>query len=65
MSPTAKTKRIIRKRELHQKVSLSDATIWRMEKKGDFPQRVQIGPNAVGWIEGEVDLWIDQLTNER
>ena len=57
--------RIIRKKELFPKVGMSDATVYRLEKKGKFPKRVQIGPNSVGWIEGEVDQWIERLAAER
>lgn len=32
-------------------------TIWRWEQQGIFPKRVKIGPNAVAWIEREIDEW--------
>ena len=32
--------------------------ISRLEKAGKFPKRIQLGPDAVGWIEAEVDEWI-------
>ena len=57
--------RIIRKPELFSKVSLSDATIWRMEKAGRFPRRIQLGGNSVGWFEDEVDGWIAKKAAER
>jgi prophage regulatory protein len=34
-----------------------DATLWRWEQQGIFPRRVKIGPNAVAWIEREIDEW--------
>ena len=51
---------ILRKRTVHQRTGLSDTTIWRLEKAGDFPARVQIteaGP--VGWYEDEIDAWVE------
>jgi len=57
--------RIIRKPELMQKVGLSDSTIWRMEKKGDFPKRLQIGGNAVGWLSDEIDRWLASKAEQR
>ena len=60
-----KQERIIRKPELLEIVPLSHVTIWRMEKGGKFPKRVQIGGNAVGWLASEVNQWIKQKAAER
>jgi len=50
---------IIRKRAVHQRTGLSDSTIWRLEKAGDFPARIQVTEaGAVGWYEDEVDAWV-------
>jgi prophage regulatory protein len=32
----------------------------RLEKRGKFPRRVQLGPNAVAWLEHEIDAWLDE-----
>lgn len=37
---------------------LSRVSVWRMEKAGKFPHRVQIGVNSVGWLESEIQEWI-------
>ncbi len=58
-------RRIIRKPELLKRVSLSDATVWRKERDGQFPRRVRLGGNSVGWFEDEVDEWLEQLANDR
>jgi len=52
-------RRLIRKPELLRRVPYSDTTIWREEKAGRFPRRVQLGPGAVGWYEDEIDAWIN------
>ena len=57
--------RIIRRRELKEKVGYSAAHIDRLEKAGDFPRRVVLGPGAVGWILAEVDGWIRARIAER
>jgi len=61
----ANNERLIRKPELFSRVGLSDATIWRMEKAGRFPQRVQIGGNSVGWLSSEIDDWLLEKARER
>jgi prophage regulatory protein len=59
------SQRIIRKSELVKIVGLSDVTIWRMEKKGDFPKRIRLGGNSTGWLGSEILSWIDQRAGER
>jgi len=27
-------------------------------KKGEFPQAIQLGGRAIGWLESEIDEWI-------
>ena len=58
-------RRIIRKPELLSRVTLSDCSIWRMEKLGKFPKRVQLGECSVGWFEDEVDAWFEARAAER
>jgi len=53
-----KRRRVIRKPELLSKISLSEATIWRRERCGDFPGRVHLGGNSVGWFEDEIEAWL-------
>ena len=57
--------RIIRAPERRQLVPYSDMHIWRMEKAGTFPKRIQLGPNSVGWSLCEVIEWIDARKSER
>lgn len=57
--------RILSKRDLKELVLYSPQHIARLEKAGDFPKRVQLGPNRVGWVEGEVLDWLDQRIGNR
>ena len=49
--------RIIRKPELLNMLGLSDPTVYRMEKAGSFPKRLQLGGNSVGWLASEIEGW--------
>lgn len=51
--------KILKINEVIQKTGLSRVTIWRRETSGDFPVRIQITPGRVGWLEDEVDEWIE------
>lgn len=53
--------RILRKPEVVYRVGLSSMEIWRREKAGKFPRRVKLGPNSVGWIDAEIDAYIEEL----
>jgi len=37
---------------------LSRTTIWRLENKEEFPRRVSLGANSVGWRLSEVKRWV-------
>lgn len=50
--------RLIRPKAMPAKVGLSLSTIWRMEKAGLFPRRRKLSPGAVGWLESEINEWL-------
>lgn len=58
-------KRLLSFDELKSKVALSRSSIWRLERQGKFPERRKISTNRVGWIEQEVDQWIEARTHVR
>jgi prophage regulatory protein len=37
---------------------LSKSTRWRLEKAGEFPKKIQLGPRAVGWRAEEIIEWV-------
>jgi len=57
--------RILRKPELQTVTGLSDSTIARMEKAGEFPERIPLGGNSVGWLESEVLAWLEMRMAQR
>lgn len=52
-------KPVLRKRDVMLFTALSDRTIDRLEAAGDFPQRMRLGPRAVGWDRSLVMAWIE------
>lgn len=38
-------------------IGLSPPTINRMHRAGEFPKKVRIGAQAVGWWESEIEAW--------
>ncbi len=53
------TDRFITKQEVLTIAGLSHVTQWRMEKRGEFPQRRQISPGRVAWLESEILEWMN------
>lgn len=54
---TLSQSRILRANELSKKLGVSRVTLWRWQRAGLLPPRVQYGPNSVGWVESEIDAW--------
>ena len=40
---------------------LSGSTIWQRVQEGTFPAPIKIGAQAVGWIDLEVNEWMEQM----
>lgn len=59
------TLKILRQRQVCEKVGYSPMTIWRLERAGRFPLRVKLGPNSVGWLANEIDDWISERVAQR
>ena len=59
-------KRIILFDQLEGKgVPLGKTQIWRLENAGKFPKRIYVSPGRYGWVEDEVDAYIEQKIAER
>lgn len=57
--PQESVKKILRIRELTQRVGLGRSTIYQLMSAGDFPRPLQLSPASVGWRIEEVDEWIE------
>ena len=49
---------VIRFHQLRDTVGYSRSQIDRLEKAGEFPARIQLGKQAVGWYLDEIDKWV-------
>jgi prophage regulatory protein len=45
---------------VRERTGLSRSTIWRLERRGEFPRHHRIAPNVVAWGEHEVSRWIEE-----
>jgi prophage regulatory protein len=56
---------ILRRRQVEARVGLSRSTIYEKMNRGEFPPSVSLGLRAVGWVESEVQNWIDRRIQMR
>lgn len=46
--------RLLNKKQVSAALGLSRVQIWRLEKAGKFPRRVQLSPNRVAWFRSDI-----------
>lgn len=68
-SPAAATRaamRIIRMRELRDKIPLSQSHLFALIKRGQFPKPFPLipGGRAVGWFEADVDIFLQKRAED-
>ena len=59
--------RILRLPEVLERIGLCRSTLYNRILAGEFPGQISLGGRAVGWIEAEVDAWLERqvaLTRE-
>jgi prophage regulatory protein len=39
-------------------ISFSRRHLYTLEEKNNFPKRVALGVNRIGWVETEIDEWL-------
>ena len=54
--------RVLRMRDLPQKVGFRPSTIYEMVATGRFPRPFKLvsGGRASGWLESDIDAWLDK-----
>lgn len=58
-------RKIIRRRIVEERTGLCRSDLYAKIARGEFPKPVRLGPQAVGWVEAEVEAWIADRIAER
>jgi prophage regulatory protein len=46
-----------------EKTGLSRSSIYLRMNKGEFPQSISLGDRAIGWLEADIEQWLeDKIT---
>ena len=51
--------KMLRTDEVEELTGLSKVSIWRLEKRGQFPRRRRLMGNLVAWRSDEIREWIE------
>lgn len=51
---------ILRLRDVQRTTGLSRSTIYLHVSEGTFPKPISLGGRAVGWVEDEVQAWVQR-----
>jgi prophage regulatory protein len=61
-----KPKRLIRRKEVERRTTLSRSKIYQLMNESLFPRAILLGSKSVAWIESEVEEWISaRIANSR
>lgn len=53
-------RRTLRRAQVVQKTGLSQATIFRLEKAGEFPRHFLLSPRCAVWFDDEIDAFLEE-----
>jgi prophage regulatory protein len=65
MPKPAVSRRVLRLPQVTEKTGLSDAAIYKAARAGSFPRPIKLTDRASGWLEHEVDAWIERCAEQR
>lgn len=54
-----------RKKAVVALTSLSATTLWRLTRRGQFPQPIQLSTGAVGYLDSEITAWLAERAASR
>jgi prophage regulatory protein len=47
------------------RTGLSRSSIYKFQAEGRFPQTIRLGVRSVGWLEAEIDEWLNRRVGDR
>jgi prophage regulatory protein len=56
---------ILRLPEVIKVTGLSRSSIYAMIDRGQFPKQITLGARAVGWLDSEIEAWIEKRAKLR
>lgn len=60
----SKSPRILRLPDVESKTGLACSSIYLMVSNNTFPAPIKLSKRSVGWLENEIDQWIEDRINQ-
>ncbi len=50
--------KVLNRKQVTEITTLSRSTIYMQIKAGEFPRPIRLGPRRSGWLESDIEEWI-------
>ncbi len=60
-----RSKKVLRFSQVIQKTGLPKSTVYRLISEGKFPRQFKLSERSSGFLESEVDDWLESRANSR
>ena len=57
--------RVLKLKEVLSKTGLGKTTLYKLIGLSEFPKSICLGLRSVGWLESEIEAWIQEKINVR
>ena len=54
------TNKVLRLPQVINQTGLSRSSIYLKVQKGDFPKQINISERSVGWLQSDIDTWLNK-----
>lgn len=65
MLDTQQSENFLRLSDVMKRTGLSRSSIYLNIKNGHFPKNISIGARSVGWLESEINAWMQNRIEQR
>ena len=55
---------ILRMFEVSDRTGLAKSSISEQIRKGSFPKPIKLSPRSVGWLEADINSWLDEKVSQ-
>ena len=62
--PYTNKQQILRRPAVERKTGLSRSSIYAKITEGVFPKPIRLGKRAVGWLEHDIEKWLDDCKRD-
>lgn len=56
---------VLRRKQVEARTGLSKSGIYAAIQQGQFPRPIQISQRSVGWLESDINSWLEQRIARR